>query len=262
MYFIIKSVRDSGSLWGACHLQSVQSSLHIPTALDGQSLVLRGHLLKCSLPCAIKKLHHLNPVLKTWLRVFIILMSCTAYAKYQLQILKLCFYLTLIIEPSTDAKSRIYFNADVSGLSIPPNSLLPSPRPWHSFPLLIRALPEKRSCETSEMGALKAVCSPRQLSSVCQQLAARPALALTPALPAWAHGAPKAPKAPKAELPAHTEFPAHLPHPSAVLLSPVSSFPFSPWPKANGVMWSPGGCLLMGWVSSHGIPEWVGLKRP
>lgn len=55
MYFIIKSVRDSGSLWRACHLQSGQSSLHIPTARDGQSLVLPRHLLKCSSPRAIKK---------------------------------------------------------------------------------------------------------------------------------------------------------------------------------------------------------------
>lgn len=113
-------------------------------------------------------------------------MSCTAYVKYRLQILKLCFYLTLIIEPSTDVKSRIYFNADVSGLSFPPNSLLPTPCPWHSFPLLIRALPEKHSCETSEMGALKHVCSPRQLRSVCQQLVARQAPAVTPALLGWA----------------------------------------------------------------------------
>lgn len=109
MYFIIKSVRDSGSLWRACHLQSGQSRLHIPTAHDGQSLVLPGHLLKCSSPCAIKKTppFKINHVLKTWLRVFIILVSCTAYVKYQLQILKLCFYLTLIIEPSTDVKSLV-----------------------------------------------------------------------------------------------------------------------------------------------------------
>lgn len=102
-----------------------------------------------------------------WLRVFIKLMSCTAYVKYQLQILKLCFYLTLIIKPSADVKSCIYFNADVSGLRIPSTNHFPAPCPWHSFPLLIRILLYKHSCETSAIGALKHVCDPRQLSTAC-----------------------------------------------------------------------------------------------
>lgn len=79
--------------------------------------------------------------MKKQLKVFIMLMSCTAYVKYQLQILKLCFYLTLIIKPSTDVKSCIYFNADVSGLRIPSNNHLPTPHPQHSFPFLGQILP-------------------------------------------------------------------------------------------------------------------------
>lgn len=79
--------------------------------------------------------------MKARLKVFIMLMSCTPYVKYQLQILKLCFYLTVIIKPSTDVKNYIYFNADVSGLGIPSNDLLPAPCPWHSFPVLIQILP-------------------------------------------------------------------------------------------------------------------------
>lgn len=160
-------------------------------------------------------------------------MSCTAYVKYRLQILKLCFYLTLIIEPSTDVKSRIYFNADVSGLSFPPNSLLPTPCPWHSFPLLIRALPEKHSCETSEMGALKHLCSPRQLWSVCQQLMARQAPAVTPALLGWAgRGSQSSQGSAEPGSQLTPQCPACLSHPSVPLLSPVSPFPFSPRPKA------------------------------
>lgn len=79
--------------------------------------------------------------MKMQLRVFIVLMSCTAYVKYQLQTLKLFFYLTLIIKPSTDVKCCIYFNVDVSGLRIPSNNCLPTPCPRHSFLLLIQTLP-------------------------------------------------------------------------------------------------------------------------
>lgn len=75
------------------------------------------------------------------MKMWLMLMSCTAYVKYQLQILKLCFYLTLIIKLSTDVKSCMYFNADVSGLRIPSNEHLPTPCPRHSFPLLIQILP-------------------------------------------------------------------------------------------------------------------------
>ena len=170
------------------------------------------------------------------LRVFIVLMSCIAYVKDQLQILKLCFYLTSIVKPSTDVKSCIYFNADVSGLRIPSNNHLPTPCPWHSFPLLIQILlwnlwiRNSQTClqfETTvnRMSTANHACvQPRRAGTGAAQLCSF--------APAWL-----LPHDSSREL-TLSFMCTRMPH--LMLSFALSSllFPFSPWPKATLSEWS------------------------